>query len=99
MVEVVEQSVYVLESWRRADYDHHLDALCIAPPWAEAEHGAGLWIGIDYELFDFRDPDNRRVGAQLVGRIDDATILTGSVNGGSFGPDVDVDRVRPVHYP
>ena len=99
MVEVVEQSVHVLESWPRAGYDHHLDALCVAPPWAEAEHGAGLWIGTDHELFGIRDADNRRVGVRLVGRIDDATILTGSVNGGSFGPDVDVDRVRPVHYP
>ena len=63
MVEVVEQSVHVLESWPRAGYDLHLDTLCIAPPWAEAEHGAGFWIGIDHELFDFRDADNRRVGA------------------------------------
>ena len=88
-----------MESWRRAGYNHHLDGLCIASPWAEAEHGAGLRIGIDHKPFDVRDTDSRRVSAQLVARAYDATIPTVSVNGGSFGPDVDVDRVRPVHYP
>ena len=88
-----------MESWRRAGYNHHLDGMWFASPWAEAEHGVGLRIGIDHKLFDVRDADNRRVGAQLVGRAYDATILTGSVSGGSFGPDVDVDSVRPVHFP
>ncbi len=88
-----------MDLWRGAGYHYDLDGLYIASPWAEAKHGAGIRIGTDHEPFDVGDPYNRRAGAQFVGRIDDATILTGSVNGGSFGPNVDVDRVRPVHYP
>ena len=88
-----------MELRRGAGYHYDLDGSYIASPWAEAKHGAGIRIGTGHEPFDVGDSDSERAGAQFAGRIRDAAILKGSVNGGSFGPDVDVDRVGPVRQP
>jgi len=86
-------------SRRGSGYDHYLDGPDVTSPRAKAKHGAGIRVSADHEPFDVRDPDNRRAGVWLVGQINDATILMGSVNGSSFGPDIDADRVRLVRYP
>ena len=85
---MVDEVGHVVGTWWWPVHGHNLGGPGVATPWTQTDDGASA----GHELFDTGDTGTR----QPDGRLGDATRREGSVDGGSFGPDVDTDRVRLV---
>ena len=83
--EVLDEVGHVVGTWWWPVHGHYLGGPGVATPWTQTDDRAAA----GHEPFDTGNTGTRQPDR----RLGDATRGEGFVDGGSFGPDVDSDRV------